>query len=186
MNLRALYVRAVWVSGLVWMSGLAAQPNADLAQVQSVYIMPMSGGLHQHLTNQLVKLGLFQIVADPQRADSVLTDRLGGAFEAQLAEWDAETARRNPPPPAEVAPPKPGAAEAKPASGDAKPLELASRQVTTAVSRGKGTLFLVDRRSRRVVWSTYQRSKTPLPDELEHTASRVANRLKQDWGAKRK
>ena len=59
-----------------------AATNADLSQVQSVYVMPMSGGLHQHLTNRLIKLGLFQIVADPLRADSVLTDRLGAAVGA--------------------------------------------------------------------------------------------------------
>lgn len=137
--------------------------------------------MHQHLTNRLVKLGLFQVVADPQRADTVLTDRLGGAFETQLTEWDQIAAQKNPP---SAPAPKPEAAA--PGSDEPKPLELAARQATTAISRGKGTLFLVDRRSRKVLWSTYQRSKSSQPDELERTAGRVADRLKEDWGGKKK
>ena len=186
MNPRVFLLPAVWVCCL------AAQPNADLAQVQSVYVMPMSGGMHQHLTNRLIKLGLFQIVADPQRADSVLTDKLGGAFEAQLSEWDAEAARRapkplTPPAPAPVAGvPPPADAPAKAEGSDPAPLELASRQITTAISRSKGTLFLVDRRSRRVLWSTYQKTKTNQPDDLEKAAARIADRVKEDWGAKKK
>jgi len=158
-----------------------AAPNADLGQVQSVYVMPMAGGLHQHLTNRLVKLGLFQIVADPLRADAVMTDRLGAAFESQLAEWDAELARRNAPPPSK------DVKDAPRAEGDnPPPLELASRQMTTAITRGKGTLFLVDRQSRRVLWSVYQKPKSSLPDELDRTAGRVAERLKDEWGGKKK
>jgi hypothetical protein len=171
----------VWFLAALGLCGLAAQSNADLAQVQSVYILPMSGGMHQHLTNRLVKLGLFQVVADPHRADTVLTDRLGAAFETQLTEWDQIEAQRNPPPPPPV---KPEAAKEE--GDDSKPLELASRQVTAAISRGKGTLFLVDRRSRKVLWSTYQRSKSTQPDELERTAGRVADRLKEEWGGKKK
>ena len=163
----------------------AAPPNADLAQVQSVYILPMSGGMHQHLTNHLVKLGLFQVVADPQRADTILTDRLGGPFEQQLAEWDAEAARKAAPPPAELKPPKENGKAEPPPSDQPPPLELASRQMTSAISRGKGTLFLVDRRSRRVIWSTYKKAKAPTPDELDRSASRVADQLKNDWGGKK-
>ena len=154
-----------------------AATNADLSQVQSVYVMPMSGGLHQHLTNRLIKLGLFQIVADPLRADSVLTDRLGAAFETQLSDWEAEVARR-------TAPPK-ETKEVK-ASDEPQKFELASRQMTTAIARGKGTLFLVDRQSRRVLWSVYQKPKNSLPDELDRTAGRVADRLKNEWGGKKK
>jgi hypothetical protein len=158
-----------------------AAPNADLGQVQSVYVMPMAGGLHQHLTNRLVKLGLFQIVADPLRADAVLTDRLGAAFESQLADWDAEVARRSAPPPSK------DAKDAKAnESGDPPQLELASRTMTTAITRGKGTLFLVDRHSRKVLWSVYQKPKNSMPDELDRTAGRVADRLKDDWGGKKK
>jgi hypothetical protein len=159
------------------LASLVAAPNAELSQVQSVYVMPMAGGLHQHLTNRLVKLGLFQIVADPLRADAIFTDRLGNAFETQLSDWDFELARRNAPP-----------QEAKPAEGEGgnQPLELASRPMTTAITRGRGTLFLVDRASRRVLWSAYQKPKNTQPDELDRTAGRVANRIKDDWAAKKK
>lgn len=160
---------------------LAAQnaPHAELSRVQSVYVMPMSSGYHQHLTDQLAKLGLFQIVTDPLRADSVLTDRLGESFESRLGELDAEARKRMP------APEAPRGAEPK-EGGKSQPLELAARPLTSAIARGKGTLFLVDRGSRRVLWSTYRRPKSSLPDDLQRNAGRVADELKKDWGGTKK
>ena len=49
---------------------------------------------------------------------------------------------------------------------------------------GKGTLFLVDANSRRILWSVYERPKRYTPDELERTAKRVVDRLKQDLAGK--
>jgi len=170
-RLRALLFLAA--AGAAW----AAPPNADLASVQSVYILPMSNGMHQHLTNHLIKLGMFQVVADPLRADSILTDRLGAAFEQQLSDWDAEAARK-------AAPPKTDAKKDE-GTGENQPLELASRVTTSAISRGKGTLFLVDRASRRVLWSTYKKPKATMPDDLDKLAGRVAGQLQQDSGKKR-
>jgi hypothetical protein len=165
---------------LTWAcAALAAPPNAGLQSVQSVYILPMSNGMHQHLTNHLVRLGMFQIVADPLRADTVLTDRLGASFEQQLADWDAESARKN-------APPAPAAGEKKDdGAAPEPPLELASRPTTSAISRGKGTLFLVDRRTRRVLWSTYKKPPATMPDALDKLAARVADQMREDAGKKR-
>lgn len=47
-------------------------------------------------------------------------------------------------------------------------------------SRGRGTFFLVDRKTRNVLWSTYERPKNGSPDELNRTAERVVNDLKRD------
>jgi hypothetical protein len=164
------------------LAALAAPPHADLQSVQSVYILPMSNGMHQHLTNHLVRLGMFQVVADPLRADAVLTDRLGGSFEQQLADWDAEAARKAAPPPSKDAKdPK----DAKAGDTANQPLELASRQMTSAISRGKGTLFLVDRNSRRVLWSTFQKPKALMPGDLDKLAARVADQMREDSGKKR-
>lgn len=151
-----------------------AQPNANLAQVQSVYIMPMSGGYHQHLANRLIRLGLFQVVADPNRADSILTDRLGESLEARLDGYDAALMKR------EAAEHK--GDEAK--KGDSS-VTLAERPVTTSLSGGKGTLFLIDRKSRRLLWSTFEKPKNVTAKQLDRSAARVADRIKGDWSGKK-
>ena len=73
------------LSALACMIGLGAS-NPQLMQVQSVYILPMGGGMDQFLANRLTRFGKIQVVADPQRADAILTDRLGEVFEKRLDE----------------------------------------------------------------------------------------------------
>src|SRR5438128_11988597 len=58
--------------------------GANISQVQSVYLLPMAGGLDQFLANRLT--GVFRVVTDPKLADAVFTDRLGEPFEQKLAE----------------------------------------------------------------------------------------------------
>lgn len=151
-----------------------AQPNANLNQVQSIYIMPMSGGYHQHLANRLIGLGLFQVVADPNRADAILTDRLGEGLEARLDGYDATTRKR------EEAEHKSDEA----AKGESR-VTLSERPVTTSLSGGKGTLFLVDRKSRRLLWSTFEKPKNTTAKELDRSAGRVAGRVKTNWSGKK-
>ncbi len=160
--------------GLCALTLAIAQPNGNLSQVQSVYIMPMSGGYHQHLANRLIRLGLFQIVADPHRADAILTDRLGEGLEARLDVYDAASQKRD-------------AAEHKgdePVKGESK-VTLAERPVTTSLSGGKGTLFLIDRKSRRLLWSTFEKPKNVTAKELDRSAGRVASRVKEEWSGKK-
>ena len=140
----------------------AASPK--LAQVQSVYILPMTSQMDQYLANQLTQLGTFQVVADPQAADTILTDRIGEAFEKKLDELY----------------PKPKDDED---DADATPRDLAGsakEQMVHSFSKGKGTFFLVDRKTRNVVWSVYLRPKNSSPDELNHVAGKVVDRLKRD------
>ncbi len=47
-------------------------------------------------------------------------------------------------------------------------------------SRAKGTLFLVSRGSRAVIWSTYARPRDRSADTLDKTADEIVNRLKRD------
>lgn len=160
--------------GLCALTLAIAQSNGNLSQVQSVYIMPMSGGYHQHLANRLIRLGLFQIVADPHRADAILTDRLGEGLEARLDVYDAASQKRD-------------AAEHKgdePVKGESK-VTLAERPVTTSLSGGKGTLFLIDRKSRRLLWSTFEKPKNVTAKELDRSAGRVASRVKEEWSGKK-
>ena len=46
--------------------------------------------------------------------------------------------------------------------------------------RGRGTIFLVDVKSRQVFWSAFERPKNSSPHELDQTAERVVKLLKQD------
>src|SRR5712691_9558147 len=86
-----------WFCALVLSSiALTGAANPQLKQVQSIYILPMGSGMDQFLANRLTKLGLFQVVADPKKADAIFTDRLGEPFENKLDELYPPP----PPPPA--------------------------------------------------------------------------------------
>ncbi len=151
--------------------------SAQLANVHSVYLLPMSGGLDQDLANRITNAGLFQVVTDPKKADAVFTDRVGTELEAKLAELYPE-------PPA----PKPPAAAAKTAEG-AKEEEGAKQEPAAEVKqapppvstfgKGKGTIFLVDRRSRAVLWSTYVQPKSTMSREMDRTAREIVGRLQR-------
>jgi len=154
----------------------ATGASAQLANVHSVYLLPMPGGLDQHLANRLANAGLFQVVTDPKKADAVFTDRVGTELEAKLAELYPE-------PPA----PKPPAAAAKTGEGEnpAEAREEPGAQMkqsplpVSTFGKGKGTIFLVDRRSRAVLWSTYIQPKNTMAKEMDRTAGEIVSRLKR-------
>src|ERR1035441_3711592 len=58
---------------------------ADLANVRSLYVLPMSHGLDQYIANRLTNEHVFTIVTDPKLADAVLTDHVGTGLQAKLA-----------------------------------------------------------------------------------------------------
>jgi hypothetical protein len=45
-------------------------------------------------------------------------------------------------------------------------------------------VFLVDPRAKVVLWSAWERPRSPSPDELEHSAGRITNHLKAAFGKK--
>jgi hypothetical protein len=47
-------------------------------------------------------------------------------------------------------------------------------------TRSKGAVFLVDRKTRNVLWSDYVRPKSAQPDELNHVADKIAAQLEKD------
>jgi hypothetical protein len=152
-----------------------AAVNPQLKQVNTVYILAMSGGMDQFLANQVTAAGVFQVVTDPKKADAIITDRLGEFFETKLAELY--------PPPAPAAPPPD---EAKKSDEKKSGLDLgggASR--VSSGSRGKGNLFIVDRKSRSVLWSIFEPPKDSTPAELSKTAEKVVKRLKLDLSDKK-
>ena len=159
--------------------------GAELSGVHTVYVLPMSKGLDQYLVNRLANDHLFQMVTDPTLADAFLTDRVGESLQAKLEEIFAP-----PPPPPEK--PAPDEKEEKSAKKDkdkdspSNPMlgdtvnKLAAVGANNSFSRGKGNVFLVDAKSRQVVWSVYQLPKGSSAKELNRTASDIVSRLKRD------
>jgi len=136
-----------------------ASMGADVTNVQAVYLLPMAGGLDQYLANRLT--GVFRVVTDPKLADAVFTDRLGEPFEQKLAElYPPETAASD--------------KEDKDDKDSKKPPQVSS------FGRGKGTIFLVDLKSRAVIWSAFNKSNGTAPDTLDRTASRIVQQLKKE------
>jgi len=140
---------------------------AGVADIKAVYLLPMSRGFDQYLANHLTKAGIYQVVTDPKRADAVLSDRVGDSLESQLKELYAE-------PKAESETKK--EAQAAAGSGDVTEYSGAAKR-TSSFAGGKGNLFLVDVKSRTVVWSTYARPKDSTPHQLDATARQVIERL---------
>jgi hypothetical protein len=169
-----------------------ATVNPQLHEVKRVYILAMSASMDQYLANQLVKAGIFEVVTDPKKADAIITDRVGEAFESKLEEL-------YPPP----APPK-KADETKPAADAStdtpKPepkslrdlnsdklagVDLSGAPRPSTMGRGKGNIFIVDRGSRAVLWSIYEPPKSNSSGELTKTAERVVKHLQEDLNGKK-
>ena len=138
--------------------------NPQLGKVQSVYILPMASGMDQFLANQLTNSGVFQVVADPQKADAIMTDRLGESFEDKLKE---------------LYPAKKAEEEKEKDKAEVSGAMFAPPPMQSTFARGKGNFFVVDRQSRNVLWSIYERPKNSSPDELTKTAAKVVRHLKQ-------
>jgi len=141
---------------------LPAAVNPQLKQVNTVYILAMSSGMDQYLANSLTSMGVFQVVTDPQKADAIVTDRLGETFEGKLKEL------YDPPPPA-----------SKDKDDKSGGFGTGTFRVGS-VGRGRGNVFIVDRKSRGVLWSIYEPPKDSSTSEMSKTAQKIAKRLKTD------
>ena len=153
--------------------------GADLSHVKKVYLLQMGSGADQHLANHLTITGTFAVVADPKLADAVFTDRLGKAFEERFEELY--------PPPA-PAPALTEKAEEKKSGDSEEPdktdekSKLGNRPMRSSSAGSRGTLFLVDAKSKTVLWSTYDEPKDSSPARLDESAKRKVERLRKDLG----
>jgi hypothetical protein len=163
-------------------ASVPAAVNQQLKQVSTVYILGMSGGMDQYLANRLTRTGVFQVVTDPQKADAIITDRLGEPFEAKLKELYPPPTPPTPPAPAKVEKNDKDSKSAAsvPVKDDKDKAEEAGATRVGSFNRGRGNIFIVDRKSRNVIWSTYERPKDSTPGELSKTAERVVKQLKDD------
>ena len=124
----------------------------DLAEVKTVYILPMGGGLDQYLAVRLASTGTVQVVTDARGADAIFTDRIGTEFEKTMGElYGVKDSEKD-------------AAYAK----------------VGGAGRGKGAIFLVDRKTRAVIWSAYEPAKSLQPDDLNRTAEKIVSKLDKD------
>jgi hypothetical protein len=154
-------------------AALAAQP-AQLSKIHSVYLLPMANGLDQYLANRLTNAHVFQVVTDPKNADAVFTDQLGEAFEARFDELYAQPAAAQ------------RTEEAKEAESDEKKGNFGEERPVrfSTFQRGRGNIFLVDTKTRAVIWSTYEKPKNYSPEQLDRAAQRIADRLNRGLGGK--
>lgn len=158
-------------------------PRAELTQIKNVYLLPMGQGLDQYLANHLTRQGLYQVVADPAQADAVFTEQLGRDFEHRFKDLFL---------PEEPEKGKDSASEDKDkdaAKEDEKALSAAERAEaefmrSSSFSRGRGNVFLVEVKTRRVIWSFHLRPKNSSPREVNDTAIRIVNRLASDLKGK--
>jgi hypothetical protein len=177
---------------------------ADLPGVHNLYVMPMSRGLDQYLASRIASEHLFQVVTDPKLADAVLSDRVGETLQAQL-ETIFPTPKPPEPEPVEKADSGQPAAKSdkssehvkhpkekeEPSSGAPSMFQdtvnkLDNPAQTSTFGRSKGNIFLVDTKSRQVIWSTYDPPKGSATRDLDRTAFDIVSRLKKDLYPKKK
>ena len=156
---------------------LAGGP-AGLGPGKKVYFWPMSYGFDHYLAEQAAAEGLFGVVVDPKLAQAVMTERIDARFVKAmdelfpLPEDEAEKKAR------EEAEKKEAETEGSTAiAGDGY---LPERPPNQSVGQSRGTLFLVDVVSRRVLWSTYLKEFDPSPDMLHKQAGNVVEKFKKD------
>ncbi|HEX4135448.1 MAG TPA: hypothetical protein VHY84_12615 [Bryobacteraceae bacterium] len=123
---------------------------AQYSGPKTVYILPMSGGLDQYVAQWLTKDHIMQVVVDPKSAEVVMTDRLGEAFEQKMKEIRPDSDKKT----------------------DENPRN------TFRTTKPRGTIFLVDAKSRQVLWSDYQKPPNSNSDhDLNRTAEQIAHKL---------
>jgi hypothetical protein len=144
--------------------------HPELMEVKTVYLLPMTYSLDQFLAIRLTKGGVLQVVTDPKLADAILSEHIGTGLEDQMKALYGEK--------------KPAAAD--PADKDKDKDSVSSFSGPMAGgTRSKGAVFLLDRKTRNVIWSDYVRPKNAQPDELNHVADRIAGQLEKDKKVKK-
>jgi hypothetical protein len=128
----------------------------QMAAIQKVYILPMPGGLDQYLAEWLTREHVMQVVADPKLADAVLTDRIGEAFEQKLE-------------------------KIHPLDDDDDTPANAHPGFRSGMNQG--TIFLVDAKSRHVVWSDFEKPpRSGSGAAMNRRAGRIAKKLHEAFG----
>jgi len=142
-----------------------SEVHPELMEVKTVYLLPMTYSLDQFLAIRLTKGGVLQVVTDPNLADAILSEHIGSGLEEQMKSLYGE-----------------------------KKTDSADKDKDKATSfggpmaggtRSKGAVFLVDRKTRNIIWSDYVRPKSAQPEELNHVADKIAGQLEKDKKVKK-
>jgi hypothetical protein len=133
---------------------------ADLSAVKTVYLLPMSGGLDQYLAVRLAASGAFWVSTDPALADAVFTDRIGSNFEKTLEDLNT--------------PKTPTTSSSKISQdGTGEDHDAFAKPTMQPLSRGKGSLFLVDRKTHVVLWSMFAKPKSSQAQDMNALAGQI-------------
>jgi hypothetical protein len=135
--------------------------RGEIFGVKTVYVLPMAGGLDQYLALQLSSSGILQVVTDPKKADAILTDGIGTRLEDSLTELYGA----------------PVEADKSDKDKDKSNAANSARPGMRTLSSSRGLVFLVNRTSRDVLWSTFERQKSTDPEDLRHVAKKIVERL---------
>jgi hypothetical protein len=144
----------------------AAEPRPELAEIKTVYLLPMTYSLDQFLAIRLTKGGVVQVVTDPKKADAVISDHIGTALEEKMNTLYGEQKAVE-------------TADDKDKDKDKDKTGYGNGPMAGG-TRSKGAVFLVDRKTRNVLWSDYVRPKSAQPDELTHVADKIAAQFEKD------
>ena len=144
--------------------------HAQVLGVKTVYLLPMSGGLDQYLALQLTSRGVLQVVTDPKKADAIFTDGIGARLEDRLNELYGAVEK-------DKADKDKSDDKAEKDKSDKAGSSAYVQPTMRPLSSSRGVVFLVNRTSRDVLWSTYERPKNTEPEELKHVAAKIVDRL---------
>jgi hypothetical protein len=121
----------------------------------------MANGLDQYLAARLAAGSVLQVVTDPHKADAIMTDHVGENFEKSLDDIF-------------------GTVPAAKGSSDTTPT-FARLQ---GGQRSRGTYFLVERKTRDVLWSDEENPRDNTVKETRRIAARIADRLTKAMAGK--
>ncbi len=143
--------------------------------MRNVYFLPLPSGLEHFVASHLVKRGLLTVVTDPQLADAVFTDTLGKGFEKRMLELYPSPEPPKPEPEDE----KSKDAKKDGGAGTVMDVKSAAPERFNSFGRGKGTIFLVDRKTNTVLWSAYVRPRSGAADDLDKAAKTIVDRIQE-------
>lgn len=135
---------------------------AQVLGVKTVYLLPMADGLDQYLALQLTSRGVLQVVTDPKKADAILTDAIGARLEESFNQLYGALVDKDK------------------SDKDKSDASDSARPNMRPLSSSRGLVFLVNRNTRDVLWSTFERPKNAEPGELKHVAAKIVERLAKD------
>lgn len=162
------------MNAILKMAFFAVAATAPYSGPKTVYILPMAGGLDQYLAQSLTREHLMEVQADPKAAAVVMTDRLGEAFEAKMKELRPDLDKKVK---SDKDKDDKTDKDAKSDKGDTDSKTAGATHPYTS-SKARGTVFLVDARTRQVLWSEYHRPQRSNSDrDLNRTAEEIVRKL---------